>query len=297
MKDLRVLVVGGSGLIGSELVRKFVESDAQVAFTYNSSSAGIPGATAIKMNSIYMKEVNDAIDTFNPDIVIQASAIASVDVCENEKELCRSVNFIGTKNIVNVCKKSGTKIVYISTAAVFDGTKTGYEADDATLAVNYYGETKIEGEEYVAKSGLPFLIVRTDMPYGWTRTEKKDNIVLSLLDKFRKGNEVKEIDDRFVNPTHMGNFAEVLLALIRKNANGFYNIAGKDYLSRYEFAQRVAEVFEISDAKVRSVNFSDTDSKVPRANVKLISRKAERDSGITILGVDEGLARMKEEKA
>lgn len=287
---MKILVVGGSGLIGSVLCRAFSNRH-EIHYTYNTTKTVIEKCTAHKLDATSQSDVMSLTKKIAPDVVIQASAIASVDICEKKRDLCSKVNVEGTKNIADACKQSGAKIVFISSAAVFDGKKRGYTESDETHAVNYYGETKIQGEQLVISSALPFLIIRTDMPYGWARTEKKGNITLSILDKIARGEEIKEISDRLVNPTYLPNFAEVLLALIEKGCEGIYNIAGADCVTRYKFAKDAAKILA-KGATVKPISFIDAGSKVPRANVHLVSKKAEKDSGIRILGVEEGLKRM-----
>jgi len=291
---MKILVIGGSGLIGSVLCG-VMRNKHEVMYTYHDANAVVEGCEGRRLDATIRKDVFSLIERERHDVVIHASAIASVDVCEDDKENAYKLNVEATRNVADACNKTRAKMVFMSSAAVFDGSKDSHKDEDERIPLNYYGETKVEAEDIVASAGVPFIVARIDMPYGWERTERKNNIVLALLGKMNSGEDVQEISDRFVNPTYMRNLAEVLQALLEKKREGFYNIAGADYLSRYDFAVKVAEAFG-KKTQIKSIRFSETASKVPRSNVNLDSSKSERDSGIKLLGVEEGLKRMIEEK-
>ena len=83
-----------------------------------------------------------------------------MDLCERNKELAKKINCDGIKNIIDVIKNLKTKIVYISTSAVFDGSKKIYVETDKTNPISYYGKSKLDGEKIIQKSNMPYIIIR-----------------------------------------------------------------------------------------------------------------------------------------
>ena len=87
-----------------------------------------------------------------------------------------------------VAKKTNSKLVYFSTSAVFDGKKIKYSESDETCPVNNYGITKVLSEQLIKNSKLPFLIIRTDQPYGWNEKWQRTNSVLRIIDNLKNNN-------------------------------------------------------------------------------------------------------------
>ena len=136
---MRILVIGGSGVIGFETIKKLRKLGHDVFFTYYKNKTPISNGFSIdirdanKLTNIFQKII--------PDVVIHTTAITNVDLCETNNELADSINVHGTKNIIEGCKIIGSKIIYISTSFVFDGKKQQYfENDEIVLKVNRNGK-------------------------------------------------------------------------------------------------------------------------------------------------------------
>jgi dTDP-4-dehydrorhamnose reductase len=219
-----------------------------------------------------------------------------MDICETDKKLAYDVHINGTKNILDGCKSVNAKMVFISTSAVFDGKKEIYNEYDETCAISYYGITKAEAEGVIKKSGLDFLIVRTDHPYGWVDSPgQKKNTVVRALGKLERGEVVEEITDWYNNPTFVDNLSEVIKKLIGKNAEGIYHAAGHDFINRYEFAVKIAEVFGKDPDLIKKKTSDKLNLPAKRTNCNLDSSKAQSETGIKLLGIEEGLKEMKKQ--
>src|SRR5258708_31277904 len=113
------------------------------------------------------------------------------------------MNVLGAQNVVNVCKKSKKKLIYISTDFVFGGQNPpigGFTEENIPNPVNWYGETKSKGEEVVKNSGLSFLIVRIAYPYRKEFKLKKD-FVRAIRDILLGGRQIMAITDHTMTPT------------------------------------------------------------------------------------------------
>ncbi|MBI2624438.1 SDR family oxidoreductase [Candidatus Parcubacteria bacterium] len=283
---MKMLITGGTGLLGSCL-KKIFPTD-EVSFTYHSH----PVAGGHWLDVSDRSATLSLISTMQPDITIHTVAVPSMDVCETNKSLAERVNIEGTRNVIDACLRVGSKIVYISTPCVFDGTKAVFTEDSPTNPINYYGITKLEGEKIVARSGLPFLIMRTDQPYGWIEPWQKKNSVVRALEVLDKDEEFREVVDWYNNPTYGEDFAAAAKQLIEKKREGIFHVVGPDYLNRYEWALRMAEVFGKDATLIKPINSQMLRLNAKRINAKLNTDKLARE-GIKMAGVWEGLRRMK----
>ena len=142
----KVLIFGGAGLVGS----KFIE--------VNKNYFDIKSPQASEVDIINKDQVKKEVEEFNPDSIINFAAYTNVQEAENQKDdksgICYLINSIGAKNVAEVASEFNKHSVYISTEYVFDGTKemNPYVEDDKPSPVNWYGQTKYEGERFVLES-------------------------------------------------------------------------------------------------------------------------------------------------
>ena len=172
MNNKKILVVGSNGLLGQKLCEIIVRGGA-----YNLTIASIEekplrqvvGAQYIRVDITNKKDVKSLVSTCHPDVIINAAAMTNVDACETERELCWRINVDGVENLVDAAKKSNTKVVHISTDYIFDGKNGPYAEDDRPEPLSYYGKSKLASENLLRTSGVPFLIARTMVLYGFAR--------------------------------------------------------------------------------------------------------------------------------
>jgi dTDP-4-dehydrorhamnose reductase len=145
---MKILITGGSGRFGGELVRAFQRPLA-------------PGRDELDITD--KESVSDYVRDELPDVLIHSAAFTDIRLSESEHETAWKINVTGTENLVNACLeyKPDTYFVYISTPCVFDGKKGMFTEDDVPAPVNYYSLTKLIGE-MVAKRMLKHLIARTN---------------------------------------------------------------------------------------------------------------------------------------
>lgn len=105
--------------------------------------------TPVELNILDLKAEQQALNKIKPDAVAHAAALTDVDKCEMDKELAWKTNVEATENLVRLCKKRNTFLVYVSTDYVFDGERGMYKETDTPAPINHYGLTKLKGEEAV----------------------------------------------------------------------------------------------------------------------------------------------------
>ena len=286
---MRILVTGGSGLIGSKFVNDLDKKGNDVLYTYLSRKIPNSHGKSIELDVTDKKAILSVIEKFEPDITIHCSALTNVDICETDPKLANRVNVEGTKNIVNACKKSDSKIIYISTSFVFDGFKKIFYEDDKAHPINKYGLTKLKGEKLTKESGLPFMILRTDHPYRWSPAHVEKNNVMRMIKLFESGEKFREATDWFNMPTLVDNLVEASIKLIRKWEDGIYHVMGSDYISRYNLAMKVADAVGGDRNLVTKARSADFDLPTKRPNVHMSNEKVQERTGVKMLGIEDGI--------
>jgi dTDP-4-dehydrorhamnose reductase len=288
---MNVLVIGGSGIIGSKIVKKIAESENDVNYTYYENELDI--GIGHKLDIRRRDETVNLISKINADVVIHTAALTNVDLCETDKELADSTNVKGTENVVTGCKKTNSKIAYISTSFVFNGEKNKYCEDDEPNPATHYGLTKFKGEEIVKSSELPFLILRTDQPYSWKEKWQRNNSVLRVLQTLKKGETLNEIMDWYNVPTYVPDFVNALKNMIDSGLSGIYHVCGSDFVSRYEWSVTTAEIFGLDKDLIKPIFSENLHLPAKRVNVNLSNERIFQKTGIKMMGIKEGLQLMK----
>jgi len=252
---LKILITGASGLLGSKVAEVAVERGFKVYSCYSTHEVNF--GNPLKLNILDFTSVLSTVEQINPNFVVHAAALTDVDLCEKDKNLAFNVNVLGTKNIVEACKKVNAHLVYISTDYVFSGEKGYYREQDETNPLNYYGFTKLEGEKIVESSNLSCLIARASVIYGSRPAAGKVNFALWAIEKLKKGEVVRAVDDQFVSPTLNTNLAEMLLEAIEKGLTGVYHMSGATRISRFDFVTKLAKIFNIELSLVKAVSMND----------------------------------------
>jgi len=248
------------------------------------------------MNISDRDEVFNVLSQLHPDTVIHTAAETNVDKCETNKEWAWNVNAAGTRNIAEACSKIGAKLVYISTDYVFDGEKGLYSEEDEANPINYYGVTKLKGEDFVKQFCEDFIITRTSVLYGWHH--KKLNFATWVIDSLRSRRRISVAEDHYNSPTLADDLAEMIRRLARSNASEVYHTAGGQRVSRYNLALKIAEIFDLNTSFLEPVKMSNLKAwvaKRPRDS-SLSLEKIRKEVGIEPLSLDEALKKMRVSK-
>ncbi|MDI6898173.1 dTDP-4-dehydrorhamnose reductase [Methanocella conradii] len=280
-----MILVTGSGLLGSDMIR-VLRREHEVVGTYNKT----PKEGTIRLDITDREGTIRAIRELKPEYVVHTAALTNVDYCEDHEAEAMAVNGQGTKNVVDAARAAGSKVVYVSTDYVFDGSRGMYREDDDVCPISAYARSKLMGELHVEEME-DFIIARTSVVYGNAR----QNFVSWVRDSLAKGQRIKVVTDQFNSPTLSYDCAEAVAALIRSGASGIYHTAGSERISRYEFARKIALFYGLDLGLIEPVPTS------------ALSQKARRpmDSSLDVtrisayhrmLNIMEGLRKMEEVK-
>jgi len=258
---LRVLVTGGSGLVGAELVRLLSETGQVVYSGYRTHLP--PGGNPVQFDLMRIDEILPIFQNVLPDVVIHTAAMSEVDLCEERPDVANRVNGEATGKIGEASRELGAYVVYVSTDYVFNGEVGSYSEEDKPNPVNNYGRSKSLGEKLLKESGARHCVARTSVVYGWGR-EHRPNIATWVLGRLKSNQPLKVVDDQFASPTLNANLAEMILEITSKRLEGVIHLAGATRIDRYNFAKRIAETFHYDPNLIEAVKSQQTDWKAKR---------------------------------
>jgi len=291
----KILITGSNGLLGQAVSSVFSrESDFRLLLTSFEDKPFLDVKSEYRKLDITNKEdVKRIASEFKPDVIINCAAFTDVDRCESEREACWKLNVDAVKNLIIASRINNSKIIHISTDYIFDGKNGPYDDLRTPNPVSFYGRSKLAGENALTLSGVDYAILRTIVLYGFGK-KVKPNFALWLIDKLKNNEPVNIVTDQTGNATISDDLAYAILKVTENDFKGVYNIAGKDIISRYDFAMNVCEVFGFNKALVHPILTSDLNQPAPRPlKSGLITLKAESELGINFMDSKEGLQVLK----
>ena len=230
---MKVFVTGVKGQLGYDMVNELTKRG-HIAI----------GADIDEMDITDGDAVRRVITQARPDAVVHCAAYTAVDAAEDNEELCRRVNALGTENIVKVCQELDCKLMYISTDYVFNGQGTRpWEPDDEREPLNVYGQTKYEGELAVERL-KKFFIVRI----AWVFGVNGKNFIKTMLNLGKTRDSLTVVDDQIGSPTYTYDLARLLTDMVETDKYGRYHATNEGLCSWYEFA---CQIFKEAGMEVR----------------------------------------------
>jgi len=240
MADEKVAILGGMGMLGSEVASLCVQR-------YDSSVFDLPDFDIT--NDEQLEEI-----VAGASIVINCAAYTNVDKAESETDLAYAVNSEAVSRLGAFAKKAGLWVLHISTDFVFDGmSDKPYVETDAANPLNAYGKSKLSGERLLIESGCRYCIMRVEWTYGL----HGNNFVTKLISRAKTHGELKVVDDQIGSPTATVEAAKVICELSAKKPEGIFHFASDGYVSRYEMARFILDKasMDVSLSPCRSSDF------------------------------------------
>ncbi len=266
---MRIFITGGSGLLGSRLAEIALDEEYEVfsGFSHNRPEKGKP----VKLDLTIDDSISKAVEKIQPEIIFHTAALTDVDRCETDKDLACKINAQGTKTLAEAAKKAEAFLIYVSTDYVFDGNRGMYREDDPTNPISQYGLSKLLGEKHAD------CVARTCVIYGSRPASGKINFALWTLEKLKKGEAIKIVTDQYITPTLNTSLARMLLEAGERRLTGIYHLAGATRISRYDFACRLADSFELDRSLITPSRMKDLNWNAKRpADSSLDTSKAAK---------------------
>jgi len=268
-----MLITGVSGLLGSNLAHYFKDKY-DIIGLYNSHPVLLDGISTKKCDITESDDIKRTITDFSPNVIIHCASLTNVDECEADKEYAKLVNVSATKNIVEAVFDKDIKLIYISTDSVYDGVKGNFSENDKINPQNYYGQSKYEGELAVSKHSSA-LILRTNI-FGWN-IQDKHSLGEWILKELKANKRINGFKDVFFSTIYTMELARVINIAIQKNVAGVFNCGSIDSCSKYEFAVKLANRFNLDKELISAISIDKFKFKAKRGkNLSLTERKLEK---------------------
>lgn len=266
---MKILLLGKNGQVGWELQRSLAPLGELVALDRHS----VDGLSGDLSN---LESLRTTIRQVKPDVIVNAAAYTAVDKAESETELADRVNGLASAVIAEEAATSGAWLVHYSTDYVFSGLgTTPWQETDTVAPVNYYGSSKLAGEQAIIASGCKHLIFRTSWVYG----ARGNNFAKTMLRLAKDRETLSVIADQIGAPTGADLIADVTALAIqqiikRPELAGLYHLASAGEVSWHGYATHVIDFAKLQgeELAVATVNAIETTAYPTPARRPLNSR-------------------------
>ena len=233
-----ILVTGANGQLGRE-IKTLSGSYPQFQFVF-SGREDLPVDQPEKVEDYFRK--------IQPAYCINCAAYTAVDKAETDQETAMQVNGNAPGLLAAVCRSTGAEFIHVSTDYVFDGTANEpYKEDDKNNPVNYYGLTKLKGEELCIQNNSDSIIIRT----SWVYSEYGNNFVKTMKRLMTERETLNVVNDQLGSPTYAADLATLLLNIIaesnkesKKWEPGIYHYSNEGIISWYDFAVAIKNLIK-----------------------------------------------------
>ena len=260
---MNILVTGANGQLGNELRLVTAESADRYVFT-DVGELDITDAEAIER----MVAANGI------ELIINCAAYTNVDKAEDDRALAERLNTTAVEHLAAAMKRRNGWLVHISTDYVFGGDpyNTPCKEDQQGTPTGVYGETKLHGEQAIARIGCHHIIIRT----AWLYSEFGKNFVKTMLDLTASKPELKVVFDQTGTPTYARDLAEAIFAIVegRKYAGneGIYHYSNEGVCSWYDFTKTIAELAGRTKCGIQPRPSHEFPSKVKRPAYSVLDK-------------------------
>jgi dTDP-4-dehydrorhamnose reductase len=276
-----LLLTGGSGYLGRHLTPRATENFT-VYTTYSTNSGRIKAGQPVPLNLTSRVDVLSLIDELKPQAIIQTAAI---NPGGNEREMM-PVNAEGSRYVAEGAAALGARLVYVSTDVVHNGQNAPYDDDASPSPLNIYARSKAAAEAAVTELCPQAAIVRTSLIYGLA---EMDRSTAGFAKRLETGEPLILFNDVIRQPVWVETLAEALLKLVDIDFGGMLNVAGRQALTREEFARRMLAWWGVGRRELlQSGRAADVSGTIP-LDLRMSIAKAEQLLKMTFPGVDEVL--------
>ena len=216
--------------------------------------------------------------------VLNCAAYTAVDKAESEEDLCTLVNRDAVRNLGEVAREVGARVIHVSTDYVFDGTSCRpYVETDPTCPVSVYGRTKLAGERALMEACPDSVIIRT----AWLYSEYGKNFVKTVLRLAKEHETLRFIFDQVGTPTYAGDLATAMLTVLRRAEEGgfvpgVYHFSNEGVCSWYDFTVRILRLAGMRN-RVLPIETKDYPTPARRPHYSVLNKaKIKATYGVAI---------------
>ena len=240
------------------------------------------------------EKIKNLVANFCPDIIVNAAAFTNVDLCEKERETSWKINVKGVEYLAEAARIIDAHLIHMSSDYIFDGTTGPYAENAIPNPVGYYGRTKLASENALKISGSLYTVLRTNVLYGIA--DSRPDFVRWVIENLRAGKQIRIVTDQVNNPTFIDDLVQAINKVIEFKKQGIYNIGGREFLTRFEFTELIADFFSLDKKLIMPILTEELKQPAKRPlKSGLLTLKAETELGFKPHLIGETLAIMKRE--
>jgi dTDP-4-dehydrorhamnose reductase len=295
----KVLLTGSNGLLGQKLIELYLQDKTIDLIATARGENRYPvkkGYTYVSMDVTDVRNVKDTIAMHQPDTIIHTAAMTNVDTCETDQERAEKLNVDAVEYLVDAANTVEAHFIHLSTDFIFDGEDGPYTEEAEPEPLSYYGETKLAAENMVRNQCHKWSIARTILVYGIVHDMSRSNIVLWAKGALEKGQPINVVNDQVRSPTLAEDLAMGCKLIEQKEAEGIFNISGKDQMSIVEIVERVADYFNLDKSIITQVSSKTLNQAAQRPPITGFDlTKSKEVLGYNPRSFEEGIAVLMEQ--
>jgi dTDP-4-dehydrorhamnose reductase len=256
MQTKKVLILGGSGYLGANLVSLFRrDENFTILASYNKHRPKIE-CNWFQFEIAEIDKLKNTIDVFKPDVIVNCIALANVESCEKSLLKAIILNSEFPKALAALSNQTGTKLIQISTDHFSSNLNVPRSESSVVWGVNNYGKSKLLGETHVLRYSEN-LVIRVNFFGKGDATHKSslDRLIRSI----ERNDDLNGFSDIFFTPVSIGKFYEYLSGLITHDVRGLINVASSNETTKYSFMKSVSEFFPTYSGVISPVKFEPID--------------------------------------
>ncbi len=238
--NMKIAIIGGTGLLGSNLIKLFNEYDARSFSRKQSNNVPSEVNHIIDFNNLY-SELCKKFISWKPDIIINTVAIVNLQKCENYYDMANNINYNIAIEIAKISKQFKSYFIHISTDHYYNDNNKTHNEKDPIILFNNYAKTKYKAEKEVMSTYDKSLIVRTNI-IGF-RQSSINSFFEWLLNSLEKKEKIELYTNFYTSPIAVNKLGNILINCYERNLFGIYNIASSEVINKYEFGVKVANKF------------------------------------------------------
>jgi dTDP-4-dehydrorhamnose reductase len=301
---MRVLVTGGSGLIGSNVAAAAAQQSWDVLACFHRHPVALDGAETARLQMADRKACVELVSEWEPEVIVHAAGESSLSRFERDPYVGQ-LEFVGTEHMLAAARNVRARYVLVSCDQVYGGRlPAGWRSREGDLPepVNAHGRSKLACEEATMRSSTPWLIARPGEVYGVNAAApERACLALQLVARLRRRAPLPAPEGGMRSPIYAWDFAQRLCELIAQGCEGVYNLGGPTALGRYAWGRLLAREFGCREELVREGSEEAylracgvRQNVALAANAGLCGEKATAAIGTSALSAERGLALTRE---
>ena len=285
---MNILVTGANGQLGNEM--RLISKEMTDHFIFTDVTE-VEGLETTLLDITNLEAVKEVVKTHKVDCIVNCAAYTNVDKAETDVDFCRTLNAKAPQNLAIAMKEAGGLLIHVSTDYVFGGDPYNIPCreDQKGTPTGVYGQTKLEGEQYIQASGCDYVIIRT----AWLYSEFGKNFVKTMLNLTATKPQLKVVFDQAGTPTYAYDLAKAIVTVLKDYAaeqsttgyskTGIYHYSNEGVCSWYDFTKVIAALAGHTECDIQPCHSNEFPSPVKRPAYSVLDKtKIKETFGLKI---------------